>query len=75
MGGTAVRIADVAIEPSRVRHANHERYRITLECGCSWWQDSLQPPTIGTIASCFAPHRGRRVAAVPRRVPVATDRR
>jgi hypothetical protein len=73
MAGTPVRIASVTVEPLRVQHAGHERYRIQLECGCSWWEDCIEPPSPGTIVGCFAKHGARKVASVPLRTPVAAD--
>jgi hypothetical protein len=57
--GTPVRIASVAIDPPFVRRPERVRYRVTLRCGCRWWEDRSQsaaPPFVGTIKYCYASH-------------------
>ena len=68
--GRPVRIASVAVDPPSRLAPGRVRYRITLLCGCTWWEDHDEfaaPPNRTQIARCFAPHSGaiRQREAVP----------
>jgi hypothetical protein len=59
MTGTPVSIRSVTLDPSFTKHATRERYRVTLECGCFWWEDHSAPeqvPKVGTTVNCYAKH-------------------
>lgn len=64
MTGIPVPISSVEIDPPFVRRVSHVRYRVTLRCGCQWWEDHAvgdPAPIIGTIVRCFAAHSLPRV--------------
>jgi hypothetical protein len=59
MAGLPVRIADVAVDPPYTNSAGRVRYRVTLACGCFWWEDhpsEAPPPVAGKMLSCWHRH-------------------
>ena len=68
MTGELVRVASVSIDPPAAKQRGKTRYRVTLSCGCSWWEERDEgspPPTTGTYLRVSAttrttrPRRGR----------------
>jgi hypothetical protein len=43
---TFTRGATVSVDPAATKIEGRVRYRITLACGCSWWEDreATEPP-------------------------------
>jgi hypothetical protein len=58
MTGTPVSVRSVTLDPSFTTHPARQRYRVTLECGCCWWEDHSpeQVPKVGTRVNCYANH-------------------
>ena len=58
MVATRVPIATVEVDPACVApHPGRVRYRVTLTCGCSWWEEhpaDATPPQVGTLRNCYA---------------------
>ena len=39
---TKVAIRSVTLDPPFTKHPTLQRYRVTLECGCLWWEDHTE---------------------------------
>jgi hypothetical protein len=67
MSGTPVRIAHVVADPALTAKPARMRYRVTLLCGCHWWEDHnpATPPATTEIAWCFAPHSATILGVPP----------
>jgi hypothetical protein len=62
MTGAVVPIATVAVDPPYTKSPGRIRYRVTLACGCFWWEDHAEDapaPVVGKTLSCFHPHLQR----------------
>lgn len=62
MPATPVRVARVSIDPPAKKVEGRTRYRITLTCGCFWWEDrnATDPaPTTGASVKCYRSHDRR----------------
>ena len=56
---TPVRVAvgSMRLDPPLVRTTGRARYLITLQCGCSWWEEygvEKVPARVGDPADCYA---------------------
>ena len=52
-------IATIQLAPPATRSAHRRRYRVTLSCGCSWWEDhdiTDDLPAPGDKRICHATH-------------------
>jgi hypothetical protein len=59
---TKVAIRSVSLDPPATKQTGRQRYRIMLECGCSWWEDHTdahQLPGVGDMVNCHAGHPSR----------------
>ena len=59
MTPTEVAIRSVTLDPPFTKHPSRQRYRVTLECGCFWWEDHTDAdelPRAGEVLNCYAPH-------------------
>ena len=65
---TRVAVGSMRLDPPSTKTPGRARYRITLQCGCSWWEHSpvdAVPHRVGDAAYCFNPAHthGQRIAA------------
>lgn len=63
-----MKVASVIVQQPSKQRAGRTRYRITLECGCSWFEEydtTAQVPSIG--AHCHAGHSIRVLESVSSR--------
>jgi hypothetical protein len=77
MSGVSVRVCSVTVDSPYTPTPGRTRYRVTLECGCYWWEerDSTSPlPAMNTVVRCHAAHSQKRIAISPREFAVAADR-
>ncbi len=59
MAGIPVPIAGVIAYPASTAQPGRTRHRVTLACGCHWWQDVSNreaPPQVGAERLCFGTH-------------------
>jgi hypothetical protein len=78
MTGRPVAVSAMRLDPPYTKTPGRARYLITLQCGCSWWEDypvEAVPPRVGDPASCYNPnHSDVRTRITPREMAVAADR-
>lgn len=58
MSDARVRIENVVVDPPYTVRPDRIRYRVTLTCGCSWWEDyalDARPPAAGDAVRCNCP--------------------
>jgi hypothetical protein len=66
MTSTKVAIRSIRLDSPFTKHPARQRYRVTLECGCSWWEDhdGLEGfPRKGQKVNCYAGHRPTAIAS------------
>jgi hypothetical protein len=76
MSGVPVPIASVRVDPAYTSVAGRTRYRVTLACGCFWWEDrdsSAPLPAMNTRVLCYATHAQRRTASATHSRPGTGD--
>ena len=59
MVGVPVRLAEVSVDPPYTKCPRRVRYRVTLACGCFWWEDHPSDgtaPAVGRMLTCGHPH-------------------
>jgi hypothetical protein len=66
MAGRPVTVGAMRLDPAFTRIDHRVRYRITLTCGCTWWEDyavDAVPSRVGDPAVCHEPtHAGAGVS-------------
>ena len=66
MDGIPTHVSAVTVDQPPCQKQDRTRYRITLACGCTWWEDhapwASTLPLIGTTVQCFAAHSQRTQA-------------
>jgi hypothetical protein len=68
MTESRVHISDVTIDPPATPTPARVRYRVTLRCGCTWWEDRdavADPPAVGDMRVCCATHPARAIPSRP----------
>lgn len=78
MTGKPVAVGAMRLDPPYTKSPGRARYLITLQCGCSWWEDypvDAVPSRMGDPAVCYNPaHAEVRVEVAPHGPAVAAER-
>jgi hypothetical protein len=56
MTGKPVAVGSMRLDPAVTSVPGRARYRITLQCGCSWWEEypvANVPSRLGAPAHCY----------------------
>ena len=74
MTGNPVRVNAMRLDPAYTKTPGRARYRITLTCSCSWWEDypvGAVPSRVGDLAVCYDPKHAEIGGEAPREAAYA----